>query len=98
MIFNITFSPQRNDTKLEIYKMGNTLVINGKDYDFTDMPDGSTLPQDAFDSNLFVGDVERVVNTIYLKLLLPHGPNPPESVAFPDLIIVTEDGKVEVPR
>ena len=33
-----------------------------------------------------------------LTLVLPHGPNPSQAVAFPDPIIDPPDGEIQLPR
>lgn len=94
----IKFNPQRRDDSLTVVKQGDTLIVNGIEYDFSTVPEGATLPADAIDSDLFSGPVERVNGEIVLTLTLPHGPNPSKAVAFPEPITVVEDGNVELPR
>lgn len=94
----IKFNPQRRDDTLSVVKEGDALIVNGVTYDFSPLPEGATLPAEAIDSDLFSGPVERVNGEIVLTLTLPHGPNPSHAVAFPQPIIVTADGPVELPR
>ena len=94
----IVLSAQRRDDKLEVAKQGDVLVINGKEYDFTDLPDGGTLPPDAVDSEFVIGSVDRVNGELELTLLLPHGPNATEAARFPEPIINPADGEVELPK
>lgn len=94
----ITFSPQRRDGELIVFKSGDVLTINGAVFDLSAIPDGATLPAGAIDSDWIAGEVHRIDGVLHLTLLLPHGPNPSQSVAFPESITVTSDGPVEVPR
>ena len=94
----INFSPVRRDTPLTVVKQGDTLVVNGTEFDFSAVPEGATLPADAIDSDLFVGPVSRANGELSLTLMLPHGPNPSQAVAFPQPITVNADGPVELPR
>lgn len=94
----IKFNPQRRDDSLNVVKQGDTLIVNGTEYDFSTVPEGATLPADAIDSDLFSGDVERINGELMLTLTLPHGPNPSKAVAFPEPITVVADGKVELPQ
>lgn len=94
----IKWNPQRRDDSLSVVKQGDTLIINGTEYDFSAVPEGATLPADAIDSDLFSGPVERVGGELVLTLTLPHGPSPSAAVAFPSPITVTKDGKVELPK
>lgn len=94
----IKFNPQRRDDSLSVVKQGDTLIINGTEYDFSAVPEGATLPADAIDSDLFGGPVERIGGELYVTLTLPHGPNPSQAVAFPEPITVSEDGPVALPQ
>ena len=93
----ISFSPMRCDDELTVIKSGDALTINGATYDFSPLPDGATIPAGEIPCEWIVNDVERIDGEIHLTLILPHGPNPPEEVAFPEPIIVTEDGPITLP-
>ena len=94
----INLSPQRRDDTLTVTKQGATLTINGTAYDFSQLPDGGTLPADAVDSEFVIGSVDRVNGELELTLLLPHGPNASEAARFPQPIINPADGEVELPK
>lgn len=94
----IKFNPQRRDDALTVVKQGDTLIVNGIEYDFSTIPEGATLPADAIDSDFFSGPVERIGGEIYVTLTLPHGPNPSQAVAFPAPKNVLSDGPVELPQ
>lgn len=93
----INLSPQRRDDTLTVSKQGDTLTINGTEYDFTDLPDGATLPADAVDSEFVIGTVERINGALELTLLLPHGANASEAARFPQPI-TPADGLLELPQ
>ncbi|WP_295808871.1 hypothetical protein [uncultured Nitratireductor sp.] len=93
----ISFSPQRRDTTLELSRAGDVLTINGDPFDFSGVPEGASLPQEAIAGNWFVGPVERVAGQLRMTLVLPHGPNPSPAVAFPEALNVTSDGAIDVP-
>lgn len=94
----IKFNPQRRDDALTVVKQGDTLIVNGTEYDFSSIPEGATLPAEAIDSDLFSGNVERVGGVLKVTLTLPHGPNPSKTVAFPEPINVVADGPVALPQ
>jgi len=94
----INLSPQRRDDTLSVFKQGDVLTINGTDYDFSQLPDGGTLPADAVDCEYVIGSVDRVNGELELTLLLPHGPNASEAARFPEPIIDPADGEVELPK
>ena len=94
----ITLSPQRRDDTLAVIKQGDTLTINGTAYDFSQLPDGGTLPSDAVDCKFVIGSVDRVDGELELTLLLPHGANASEAARFPQPIIDPADGELELPK
>ena len=94
----INLSPQRRDDLLTVVKQGDTLTINGSAYDFSQLPDGGTLPADAVDCEYIVGAVNRVGGELEINLLLPHGANASEAARFPEPIINPADGGLELPK
>ena len=93
----INLSPIRSDRALEISKTGETLTINGIPYDFSQLPNGATLPREAIDCEWIVSDVNRVNGEIELTILLPHGANASHEARFPEPITMTTDGQVVLP-
>ena len=94
----ITLNPQRRDDALTVSKSGDTLTINGIAYDFSVIPDGATLPASAVDCEYISGNVERINGILHISLILPHGPNPSQAVAFPAPITNPPDGVLELPQ
>ena len=93
----INFSPIRSDRALEITKTGDALTINGVPYDFSQLPNGATLPREAIGCEFIVSDVNRVNGEIELTILLPHGANASHEARFPEPIIKNNDGQVVLP-
>lgn len=94
----ITLSPQRRDDTLTLIKQGDALNINGTEYDFTELPDGATLPAEAVDSEFVIGNVERINGELEITLILPNGANASEAARFPEPIINPADGELELPQ
>lgn len=94
----ITLIPQRRDDSLAVSRAGDTLTINGIAYDFSVIPDGATLPASAVDCEFITGNIERINGVLQISLILPHGPNPSQEVAFPAPIINPPDGVLELPQ
>lgn len=92
----ISFSPQRRDDSLTISKAGDIITINGESFDFSNVPDGATVTD--VPCEFITGPVDRIDGEIHLTLILPHGPNPSQSVAFPEPIPVIEDGPIPLPE
>lgn len=94
----IFLTPKRCDGTLTVEKIGDVLRINNYEYDFSPIPDGSTLPSSAVDCEWISGDVERIDGTLHITLILPHGPDASEEARFPDPIENPGDGEVELPK
>lgn len=94
----IFFSPQRRADTLTVAKAGEVLTINGDAFDFTSFPDGATILAGEIPCEWIVGPVDRIGGELHLTLILPHGPNPSQAVAFPEPITVTSDGPIDLPQ
>lgn len=90
-IFNITLSPQRRDDRLHLEKRGATLLINGEVFD------PSTYDKSLPHTQWIVGRPESLEDGWSVTLLLPHGSPAPRATRFPDPIVVSTDGPVELP-
>ncbi len=93
----IDLSPQRRDDVLEVTKAGDALTIDGVAFDFSALPDGATIPAGEVPCEWLVGPVERIAGELHLTLILPHGPNPSQAVAFPAPLIDPPDGVIALP-
>lgn len=93
----IKLSPSRVDKELIVSKKDDVLTVNGEVFDFSPLKEGQVLPADAIKSEWFIGDVSRVEGELILTLVLPHGPNPSQNVAFPKDLVNVKNGKVKLP-
>ena len=95
----ISFSPQRRDDTLTLEKTsGNRLRINGELFNFDPLQDGDSIPAGEVPCELIDGPVERIDGEVRLTVILPHGANPSQAVAFPEPITVDEDGPIAIPH
>lgn len=94
---HIKLSPVRLDETLEVSRAGDVLTVNGIPFDFAQLPEGATLPEEAIESAWFIGPVERHDGVLHLTLRLPHGYNPSDAVAFPQPLTSVPDGPLELP-
>ncbi|MBK5932932.1 hypothetical protein C8N32_12133 [Rhodovulum imhoffii] len=92
----ICFCPIRLDTAFRLHRVGDVLTINGQDFDFSELPEGATLPRAAIACDWLASDVERRDGVICLALMLPIGPGAPEALRFPVPLILSEDGPVDL--
>lgn len=98
MKFKINLSPVRADeTVSTVSKLGAALIINSEEFDFEFLADGDTLPRSAITSDEIHSDVIRNGDVIELTLRLPHSADAPESVRFPQPILVEQDGPITLP-
>jgi len=93
----IILTPQRRDDTLVVIKRGDSLSINGEDFDLSPVSDGDTLPASAIASEWFVGEVNRVNGEIELNLILPNPWNYSQEQAFPTPMANVPDGPVLFP-
>ncbi|UVK96127.1 hypothetical protein LOY49_12625 [Pseudomonas atacamensis] len=93
----IKLVPQRRDDLLEVVKNGNSLSINGEEFDLSQIHDGDTLPQSAIKSEWFAADVEMVFGDLVVTLLLPNPVNFSQAQAYPVPLFNVPDGVVELP-
>lgn len=93
----IKFSPQRSDTKLKVSKIGDTLKINNRTFDFSVIPEGGILPAEGVDTEFVVGEVRREAGELLITLLLPYGANASYEVCFPEPLINPPDGILPLP-
>ena len=94
----INLSPVGTYEDLILTREGDTLWVNGEEFDFTPLPEGATLPQKAIYSPWFVGDVTRTAGELTVHIQFPHhGMHAPHAARFPEPIIMVEDGNVDLP-
>lgn len=94
----ISFAPQRHYGALTVARHGDILTINGDPVNLSAIPEGATLPAGAISNPWIVGPVERIDGILHVMLLLPHGPNPSQAVAYPEPITLAGNGPVAVPH
>ena len=95
--FIVKYHPQRSDETLALEKNGDTIILNGQQFDFSQLEVGATLPQSAVDSPFFAGPVVRDELSIRLHIVLPHGPDAPHFVLFPKERGYSDDGQMKTP-
>lgn len=73
----INFIAQRRDDPYIATVEGDTIWIDGAEFDFSPLPDGSILPAEAVDCKYFVDKITRQNGVIEITLFQPHGANAP---------------------
>lgn len=90
-------SPVRSDAQLTLAVSGDTLLINGIQFDFSPLSEGAVLPVSAIGSAWITEDVKRVQGEIQVTVMLPHAEDASEAARFPQPITAA-DGPVELPK
>lgn len=98
MIINLNPQLQHGDTVLSVLKVGDMLIVDGVSLDFSQLPEGGTLPFGSVQSKWVEGGVSRVNGHVEITLTLPHGDNASETRRFPKPIVMNDDGSVELPQ
>lgn len=94
----INLSPIRSDRTLEITKTGDALTINSDTFDFSQLPDGATLPREAIGCEFILSDVSRINGEIELTLLFPIRADASHEARFPQPMTINNDGQVVLPE
>ena len=94
-MFKITLSPQFSNASLSIKKFGDTLTINGNQYDFSSLNDGDEIPAEAISDTNIIGSITKSDGVTNVTVLMPYNdPNAPESVTHPVPLLLDKDGEV----
>lgn len=93
----IIFQPQRRDDTYSVNVLGDALIIDGAQYDFSPLPEGGILPREAVNLAWLASDVTREGGEICVAIIAPIGVEASDAARFPDPIILT-DGPVEFPQ
>ena len=93
----IIFAPIRHDQTLTLVKSGDSLIVNGEEYDFSGVSEGAVLPCSAVTCGWLASDVERKEGVLHMTLLLPHGAQPPFDTMYPNPVVVVKDGPIDLP-
>lgn len=93
----IFLSPMRRDDTLAVEKNGDRLRINGELFNFNPVLEGATIKAADIPSEWICSDVTRIDGDVHICLVLPHGADPAEYVAFPAAIENPPDGVIDLP-
>jgi hypothetical protein len=94
----IYLSSIRGESTITVSKQADALTINGIAYDFTNIPEGATLPASAVDCEFIIDNIERTNGELHITLMMPHGPDASEAVRFPAPLINPPDGVLELQK
>ena len=93
----LDFTSVRMDQPLAIEVHGDVLKLNGASLDFSLLPEGGVLPWDAIDSPWIGSGATRKNGQVRVTVVLPCGPNAPETRRFCPTRSVTDNGPVKLP-
>ncbi|HBO4122401.1 TPA: hypothetical protein L4U39_003696 [Pseudomonas aeruginosa] len=87
-----------DSTDMDVMVSGDSIVVSGVMYDFSQLPEGGYLPASAIHEGPFSGRVTRAGGEICLTLVFPIRGSYSEAAKFPVPIHIVEDGTVELPK
>ncbi|MFJ2526183.1 tail fiber assembly protein [Pseudomonas capeferrum] len=82
---------------LTVYKQGDSLIINGLTLDFSRLPDGATLPNEATRCPWIIAPIERFGGDLLIVLQLPIPIDATQEACFPHDIVSPADGQIALP-
>ena len=88
------------EAPLSIKRTGQSLEINGKELDFSVIPNGATLEDasEATNCPYIVGNIDRDMSgVLHITLLFPHASNAPYEARFPEIINNPPNGNIKLP-
>jgi len=94
----IYLSPVDGLPSVQLAKQGDTLIINGENFDFGALREGNELPTEAISSDLFYAPVQRIEGELVISIFLPLSAKYSQAQAFPDPLIGVLDGPIELPQ
>lgn len=97
MTMQIDFLPRRGDAPLTLERRGDTLIVNGDPFDFTELGEGHELPLEVVNTVWCAGNVKRFDGVLHLKVRLPFAADAPYGTVHADPITVTRDGPIALP-
>lgn len=92
----IKLSPVRSESPLTVVKYGDALEVNAVLLDFSQLPDGASLPAAAVGNEFVVAPIERINGELVVTLMLPHAADASEATRFP-VDLHPADGQVRLP-
>lgn len=91
------YIPRNSSKSPSVEIMGEVLTINGEALDFSQVPEGATLPRSAIGCVYIAEDVVRTNGVLHIGLSFPIPPDASEAARFPEPIINPPDGPLELP-
>ena len=82
---------------LTVYKQGDSLIINGLTLNFTQLPEGGTLPAEAIQCPWIIAPIERISGDLLIVLQLPIPIEATQEACFPRDIVSPADGQIALP-
>lgn len=94
---HITFSPMRSDAAVTLQRIGDRLIINGQNLDFSGLAEGEVLSRDMIPCDWIGADVHRTNGLVHVTVIVPHGPEANEGELYPASMTLTQDGPFGLP-
>lgn len=95
-MIELTLTPVRSDAKLTVSKKQDTLTVNGTDYDFSELPDGTDLMPEALEGT-GIAHAGRVGDTVYITIGYPYPADTAESKLVVKVVPGKQGGAIALP-
>ena len=96
-IMNINIVTSITTERACFEKRGDSLIINGEEFDFSPLLEGERLPMNAINSDFFAGAVERHEGVLFIPIRLPISEALAETIGIPGPIVNAPDGALALP-
>ena len=95
---NINIVTSITTERASFEKRGDSLIINGEEFDFSPLLEGERLPMNAINSDFFAGAVERHEGVLFIPIRFPISEALAETIGIPGPIFNAPDGALDLPQ
>lgn len=95
---NINIVTSITTERASFEKRGDSLIINGDEFDFSPLLEGERIPMNAIQSDFMAGAVERHNGVLIIPIRLPISELLADTVGIPGDIIDAPDGLLDLPK
>lgn len=97
-IVNINIITSITTERASFEKRGDSLIINGDEFDFSPLLEGERIPMHAIQSDFMAGAVERHNGVLIIPIRLPVSEALASMIGIPGPILDAPDGPLDLPK
>ena len=95
---NINIITSITTERASFEKRGDSLIINGDEFDFSPLLEGERIPMHAIQSDFMAGAVERHNGVLIIPIRLPVSESLASMIGIPGPILDAPDGPLDLPK